>query len=224
MKHILKILILVFVFQNAISQTDTTKLVKYTPAFKFREGFYLHYEQMKENSPILKSRIVSNIRINDLNFFEKILQNKKILFYDEYGIKQEIKVEDLWGYSRKGTLYVQVEGEFNRIPVVGKVCHFVANVTVYKDRMYSPYDNYYNYNSTLRPQQTSYELKQFLLDFDTGRIMEYNMQTLSVILMRDSELYNEFNEIKKRKRKQLMFVYLRKYNEKHPLYIPVHYK
>ena len=197
------------------------KLVRYTPAFKFTAGLYLNFDQVKENNPILKSRIVTNIRITDLDFFEKVLIAKSLVYYDDYGIKQEIKVEDIWGYSRKGTIYIHVEGEFNRIPVVGKICHFVANITVYKDRAYSPYDPYYGYNSTLRPQQTSYELKQFIIDFETGKIMEYDYQTLSVILMRDPELYQEFNELKKRKRKQLKFLYLRKYNEKYPLYIPI---
>ena len=204
-----------------IAQTDTIKLVKYTPAFKFTEGFYFIFEQVKENKPMLKSRIVTNISIKDIDFFEKVLINKKIIYYDDYCIKQSIKTENIWGYCRKGTLYIQVESEFNRIPVVGNICHFVANITVYRDRYYNQYDPYYSYNSALRPQQASYELKQFIIDFETGKIMEYDYQTLSIILMRDNELYEEYEVLNKRKKKQQMFLYLRKFNEKHPLYIPI---
>ncbi|NOZ46016.1 MAG: hypothetical protein GXO79_04455 [Chlorobi bacterium] len=210
---------------NVFSQTDTTKLVKYTPAFKFTEGLYLNFDMFKTNNPILKSRIVTNISLKDIDFFDKIMLNKTISYYDDYGIKQEYRTDRIWGYSRKGTIFIQVEGEFNRIPVLGSISHFVANITVYKDRMYNPYDPYYSYSysSSFRQQQATYELRQFILDFDTGKIMEYDYQTLSIILMRDPELYEEFNALKKRKKKQLKFLYLRKYNEKHPLYIPVYY-
>ncbi len=221
---VIKIFFIISVFSTTgvFSQVDTTKLVKYSPAFKFTEGIYLNFDQVRENKPILKSRIVSDVNIRDIDFFEKVLRSKKIIYYDDYGIKQAYEIEKIWGYCRKGTLYIQVEGEFNRIPVVGKICHFVANITVYRDRYYNQYDPYYNYNSTLRPQQPSYELKQFLLDFETGSIMEYDYQTLSVILMRDPDLHEEFINFKKKKRKKLKFLYLRKYNEKHPLYIPIY--
>lgn len=223
MKQFLALFISIFFANNIlIAQADTTKLVKYTPAFKFTEGIYNTFEQVKENKPILKSRIVTNISIKDIAFFEKVLINKEIAYYDDYGIKQSVKTENIWGYCRKGTLYIQVEDEFNRIPVVGNICHFVANITVYRNRYYNQYDPYYSYSSTLRPQQVSYELKQFIIDFETSKIMDYDYQTLSIILMRDSELFEEYEALKKRKRKQLMFLYLRKYNEKHPLYIPVY--
>lgn len=217
------LLIILILTANSIliAQADTIRLVKYTPAFKFTEGIYYNFEQVKENKPILKSRVVTNVSIRDIDFFEKVLQNKEIAYYDDYGIKQSIITKNIWGYCRKGTLYIQVEGEFNRIPVVGSICHFVANITVYRDRYYNQYDPYYSYSSTLRPQQASYELKQFIIDFGTGKIMEYDYQTLSTILMRDSELFEEFNALKRRKKKQLMFLYLRKFNEKHPLYIPI---
>ena len=219
-----KYLILYFILNAffVFGQSDTTKLVKYSPSFKFTEGLYLNFAQVKENKPLLKSHIVTMVDIRDINFFEKILQNKIITYYNDYGIKQEIKTKNLWGYCRRGTLYIQIEGEFNRIPIIGSICHFVANVAVIRESAYNPYDPYSYYGSTLRQQQVTYELQQFILDFESGKIMQYNSKTLEVIFMRDAELYQEYTALRKKKKRQLKFLYLRKYNEKHPLYIPVY--
>ena len=50
--------------------------------------------------------------------------------------------------------------------------------------------------------------------------MEYDIENTELLLMRDSELYEEFVRLPNNKRKDLMFVYIRKYNEKNPLYLP----
>lgn len=204
---------------SLFGQADTTKLVKYGPGFKFEEGMYLNFQQVKNNTPIPKSRIETSVKLNDLDFFEKVLKDKEVSYFDDYGLKQTVKTLEIWGYSRRGSLYIQWGENFNRIPVVGSICHFVANIRVYNDRYYDPY--YYNYYTT--PAQTSTtELRQLMLDFETGKILEYNYDNLLVILMRDSELYEEYNSLRKRKKRDQKFLYVRKYNEKYPLYIPIH--
>jgi hypothetical protein len=218
--RIVKLLILfIFIYVNAYSQADTTKLVKYGAGVKFEDGLFLNFQQVKNNAPIPKSRIVTSVNLNDLDFFEKVLRDKIVSYFDEYGLKQEVKTIDIWGYSRKGSLYIQWGEVFNRIPVVGNICHFVANIRVYNDRYYDPYAS--NYYASPTPSST-YELKQLMLDFETGKILEYNYENLLVILMRDSELYEEYNSLKKRKKRDQRFLFVRKYNEKYPLYIPIH--
>jgi len=64
-------------------------------------------------------------------------------------------------------------------------------------------------------------MKQYLLDFDTGKIMEYDNNSVEVLLMKDPELYDEYMALGKRKKKQLKFYYIRKFNERNPLYLPV---
>ena len=39
--------------------------------------------------------------------------------------------------------------------------------------------------------------------------------------MKDPEVYDEFAHLSRGKKKDLLFVYIRKYNEKNPLYVPV---
>lgn len=219
MKHIFFSILFLSISIITIGQADTTKLVKYGPGFKFDEGIYLNFYQVKNNSPIPKTRIITTININDLDFFEKVLKDKTVSYYDEYGLKQEVKTSDIWGYSRRGSLYIQWGETFNRIPVVGNICHFVANIRVYNDRYYDPYYN--SYYTTPAPTTTT-ELRQLMLDFETGKVLDYNYENLLVILMRDQELYEEYNSLKKRKKRDEKFLYVRKYNEKYPLYIPIH--
>jgi len=217
---ILIIFIIIPYFLSA--QKDTTGMVKYSPEYKFKEGIFISFDQVKENKPVSKARIITSAKLDDIDYFEKVTSEKKIAFYDNNGIKQNIPTENIWGYCRNGTLYINWNDEFNRIPVVGKACHFIADVTVvHQNNYYDPY--YYSnpyYYPYRQPSYTTDELRQYILDFKTGKVMNYNQTSLLVILMNDPELYDEYNELKKRKRKKLKFYYLRKYNERNPLYLP----
>jgi len=63
-------------------------------------------------------------------------------------------------------------------------------------------------------------LRQYLIDFETGKIYEFDVESVKVLIMRDPELYEEFVKLTKKKQKELMFVYIRKFNERNPLYLP----
>jgi hypothetical protein len=39
--------------------------------------------------------------------------------------------------------------------------------------------------------------------------------------MKDNKLYEEYIQLPRKKKRDLMFVYIRKFNEDNPLYIPV---
>jgi len=65
----------------------------------------------------------------------------------------------------------------------------------------------------------SKEMRQYILDFDTGKIYQYNVQSFEVLLMRDIKLFDEFNQLKRRKKKKMLFFYIRKFNERNPLYL-----
>ncbi len=214
-------------------------LVKYTPDFRFTDGIYLNFDQVKMNKPIPKAKILTSVDYNDREFFKKVLEPGKIYFYDNMGVRQEVAMNNIWGYSRNGVLYVQIQGNFNRITFVGSICHFVADVTTYDSRYYnspygyydpyySPYgySNYYNpYNPYYYPYGQSNmsrtELKQYIIDFESGKILEFDVENTELLLMKDSTLYDEYVQLSRKKKKELMFVYIRKFDENNPLYIPV---
>ena len=218
---------------------DKEGMVKYTPEFRFTDGIYLNFEQVKMNSPIPKAKLLTSVDYNDREFFKKIFEMEKIYFYDNMGVRQEVAKNSIWGYARNGVLYVQIQEGFNRITFVGSICHFVADVTTYDsgysnspygyyDPYYSPYgySNYYSpYSSYGSPYRQSSmprtELKQYLIDFESGKLLEFDVENTALLLMKDTALYDEYIQLSRKKKKDLMFVYIRKYNEKNPLYIPI---
>jgi hypothetical protein len=218
-------------------------MVKYTPDFRFRDGIYLNFDQVKLNSPIPKAKILTSTDYNDREFFQKLFESGKIYFYDNMGIRQEIEKNSIWGYSRNGILYIQIQENFNRITFIGSICHFVADITTYDSRYnyypygyYDPYSYYspyspYGYGSYYSPYGSYYspyrqgnmarnELKQYIIDFESGKILEFDVENTELLLMKDSQLYEEYVQLSRKKKKDLMFVYIRKFNEKNPLYLP----
>jgi hypothetical protein len=211
---------------NAQTDTIKPKRVPFSEDFRFKDGIYLNIEDVKRNNPIPKERIITNLNENDYKFFETLLENDAISVLDEMGVKQEIKVKDIWGYSQNGMLFIKYNSQFNRIPVFGSICHFIADKT-YLDNRYNPYSYNYNsyyYNPYYYPntQTVKTELRQYILDMETGQIMDYTHENLEIILARDKTLYEEFVKLKTKKKRQLKFLYLRKYNEENPFYFSIY--
>lgn len=212
------------------AQSDSVRRVKYTPDFRFRDGIYLNFNQVKNNNAIPASRIRSNTDPYDMNFFKNLVENKTITFFDEFGSKNDVKTENIWGFAQDGKLYINYNGEFNRIPIVGRFGHFIADLTVYEsyndpyNRNY--YDNYYNsynsyYNRPYNRRTRSKEMRQYLVNFKSGQVIDFQRDEVKVILMEDPELFDEFSSLRKKKQKELMFFFIRRFNEKYPLLIPV---
>lgn len=226
MRKVFIILLIIFPL-TALAQPDSSnvKKVKFNLDFRFKDGIFMNIEDVKRNNPIPKARIITDLNYDDYAFFDKLLETSVVSVLDNMGQKSDIPVKDIWGYSQNGMLFVSWNGEFNRIPVFGNVCHFIADKT-YVDYRNSPYYNSYNYyyNPYYYPnnQSVKTELRQYLIDMETGKIFDYNYKNLEAIISRDTELYEEFVKLKKKKKRQLKFLYLRKYNEKHPFYFTIY--
>ena len=94
----------------------------------------------------------------------------------------------------------------------------------YYDPYYSPYGYYggYPYGSYSTPSHTTRsELKQYVFDFETGKVLDFNVSNVELLLMKDPSVYDEYVQLPSQKKKELMIVYIRKFNEKNPLYLPV---
>ena len=232
-------------FSN-VSGQDSYDTVKYTPDFRFKDGIYLNFEQVKANSPIPKAKLLTSADYNDRDFFDKIFGSDKIYYYDEVGLRKEVDKNNIWGFSRNGVLYTMIQGNFNRITFMGSICHFVADITTYDNRYnnyyspygyydpysygnyynpysyyggYSPYGSYYSpYNRSSAPRN---ELKQYVIEFETGKVLEFTPDNVALLLMKDPSLYDEYIQLSRKKKKEQMFLYVRKFNEKNPLYLPV---
>ena len=114
-KFILCVFALSVGVSGVINGQEKREMVKYTPDFRFTDGIYLNFDQVKTNSPIPKAKILTSTDYNDKDFFKNLLSGKKIYFYDGMGIRQEVETNSIWGYARNGVLNIQVQGNFNRI-------------------------------------------------------------------------------------------------------------
>ena len=85
-----------------LAQDTPPGKIKYTPDFRFRDGIYSNFNMVRQNHPIPVSRIVTDIGLNDREFYEKITEEKFIVFYDDNGVQQQIRSKEIWGYARNG--------------------------------------------------------------------------------------------------------------------------
>lgn len=206
-------------FPTEVFCQQKKKMVEYTPEFKFKEGVYITFDQVLNNKPVFKTRVISKIDANDLEYFTKVLSGETIQYFDDYGIQQTIKISDIWGYCRKGMIFINWLGEFNRIPVVGNISYFAAVVSVSDSRFPDTYDTFYP--AMTSPDSRQEEMRQYLIDFETGMVLDYSFDNVVELLKKDNELYEEYKALKKRKKKNMTFVYVRKYNTRHPISFPV---
>jgi predicted acetyltransferase len=199
--------ILLFFTSRLCAQTDS---IPYSKDFNFKEGLYLSYADFRNNDPIPKTKIQTNYDKNALDFFKQETAKTEIKYLDASGVEQTVRTNKLWGYCSNNGIYINYGRDFSKIMVVGSICHFTATVETYV----GGYDHYTGAPANIR----SYQLEQFVIDSRTGKVGSFTLVNMEALLKQDDALYNEFMKLSKRKRKDMMFVYLRKFNEKYPLY------
>jgi hypothetical protein len=214
-------LFVLFIFLSACACAFAqTRMVQYSRDFEFKEGIYLTVFNFKNNSPIIRSKISFNSNKNDKDFFNYVLARNILTYTDSAGKEEHIQTEKVWGYFSNGTLYINYGTGFNRVAVIGSLCHFVAVMPtrIGMNDPFTPFNPYQPYGS-MQPRYV-YATNQYVLDFESGSVFEFDVTHMEVLLQRDVALYNEFMALKKKQKRDSIFLYLRKYNEKHPVYFP----
>lgn len=202
-------LVCLFVSSFVYSQTAP---VAYTRDFEFTEGLYLTFQHFKNNLPIAKSAIISDNSKTDTDFLKNETEKKQISYLGLSGNETKIETSSIWGYYQNRSLYIHYNNKFNRVNNIGTLIHFTAVVIstiTFMDPMYSNYGI----------KTTTDELRQYIYDTETHKVVPLDVKNLSELLKRDAELSAEYEALKKREKMDSQFIYLRKYNEKHPLLI-----
>jgi len=187
-------------------------MVQYDQSFQFREGIFLTFKDFKNNTAVPNSAIVTNLNPNSPDFYNELLTDKVIKLKTASDSIVDWKTNEIWGFCRNGNIYINYQNDFYRIPVLGSLSYFVAKVVV-RNSFYDPWNG-------VPTDQYQTELRQFILDFETGDIYDFELENFLKLLQRDEQLYTEFTKLKKRKQRDQMFIYLRKYNDAHPIYFP----
>ena len=203
-----------------LAQTDS---VAYSHEFPLKEGVYLSYTDFRRNQPVPKEAIQSKEDKTQLDFIGKsVADNKEIVVLID-SAERKLETAKLWGYSQNNTVYLNYESKFYRVPVFGNISHFIGTVEVYN------YNNMGLYGGGIYGMGVGMpvggakqrEVRQFIFDFYSGEIMDYNLSNVEMLISRDMKLYEEFMKLKKSRRKEMMLMYLRKFNAAHPISFPV---
>lgn len=200
------ILFFVGIYFPSFAQTDS---VAFYHGYEFDEGIYLNIQQFKTNAPISKQAIVSQLNKNEIDFFSQLIEQKEIVYTTEKGEEKTISSDNLWGFCQNRGVYVFFNNDFHRLNVIGSICLFSANVRVATA-----------YSDPMMMGARVEELRQFVFSLKSPQIFEFNANTMTQLLKDDTELYNQFAVLKKRKREGAIFVFLRKYNQRNPFYVP----
>lgn len=218
------IYILIFVVCGFLKNFAQGDSIAFTNEFVLKEGVYLSYTDFRKNMPVPKESIQSKEDKTQLDFISKaVVDNKEILVLYN-GTENKLETKKLWGYCQNNTVYLNYEGKFYRVPVFGNISHFLGTVEVYNYNNYGMYGGMYGgmgggmYGPSTPIKQR--EMRQFIFDFYSGEIMDYTLSNVEILVSRDMKLYEEFMQMKKSKRRDMMMMYVRKFNLAHPIYFP----
>jgi hypothetical protein len=191
----------------AKAQSDSVAL---KPEFGVRDGMYLSYDDFRHNRLIPKEEIVSNIDREQLEFMSKSLMGEKVSFLNN-GTQVTIESKRVWGYFQNNVFYINYAEEFYRVPVFGAISYFLADVKVPSVGYYDPRFGYMGGGTTT-------EIREFLLNYYDGRVMNFSMDAVEERMSVDKELYQEFKALSHKKQREQLHRYLRKFNAQHPVY------
>ena len=175
------------------------------------DGIYLTYDDFRRGRAIAREQIVSDISKDQLEFIGKVMSLEKVSYMAAGGL-QSAQTSTAWGFFQNKTLYVNFRGEFFRVPVFGSICYLVATVTLINGGFYDPMFGY-GVNST-----RTKEIREFIINYYDGLVTEFTMEKAEELLARDADLFAEFKKLSRRKRKEQVNRYIRRYNEQHPVY------
>lgn len=192
------------------SQNDS---VAYGKNFALNEGLYLTYSDLRHNWPIPKEKISTKINKNQLDFYTQLIEDESIVYAERDGSTAKINSGKVWGFCQNNAIYININRSFYRIPVFGAICYFVGLVQI---TAYSPGYNVFINNSG----GNATEMREFILEFYTGKLYEFSPELLEELLKQDEVLLKEYSALTKKKRREQASKFIRNFNEKHPVYFP----
>lgn len=239
--------LILFLSLNSIYATAQQK-VAYSPDFKFREGIYLSFEDFKNNDPIPVTHILSDFDIRSIDYLLNVLHSDSFTYYDNLFEERRAAVNKVWGFCANNKINVginTVDGsnrweDRNWFPLlsVGAYSYFTAiifvtrfmppapgammptgGISMYNDPMFNNQGNYYQESVPI----------QMLLDFSkgeyiqlaTGDLTSISPKLMAELLRKDEVLLREYVDMSGRDQKQTSMFYIRKFNQRNPIYFPV---
>jgi len=192
-----------------------------TLPFRFKDGIYEDFSQVRRNNPVPKENLLIAEDFADPEFYKRILKSNKIIYSTAGGSTKYIDNRKVWGFASDGILHVHWKGYYSPVYMLGTIsCFFLHDLQfdIYKNIIFMHYGfekeiSDENGNTVVRYR----DLKKYLLDFRTGRIMKLNVRNLSRLINSETELFSEYRKLPRAGREAQIFLYIRNFNEKNPL-------
>jgi len=168
-------------------------------------GVYMSVEELKFGVPSYQIHQLYKSRHDDNFSIKKWSRTTRMLVIN--GVGKRISLRDsVFCVMEDGDMRVCRGGRFHTVYEFGRVCYFRESYPMVKDQM-SPVVT-----------ETYGTAEYFLLDLESGMILDYSLNSVESLIKSDVELLKEFRSIRKlKKRKSLMYLYIEKYNSRNPL-------
>lgn len=215
MKGLISLVSGLFIAFNCLAQGKDS--IVFSKNFALNEGLYINYADLRHNWPIPKEKISTKIDKNQLDFYTKLIESENINYIERDGSQAKIYSGDVWGFCQNNVVYINYKRTFFRIPLFGAISYFIASVEI---NVASPGYNPFINSSGGTGTNGAREIREFLLEFYSGNLIEFSFDDLELLLKKDEAIYNEFRNLSKKKKKEQVSKYIRLYNEKHPIYFP----
>jgi len=213
LRHLIVLIVFVAIGFSVNAQVDT--LVRYTPNFQFKDGVYMSIEEFQANCPSL---VQSDIYDRKGRPAEGLWTENKKLYVLRNDSLDLLPMNDIWGFSERGKVYLVKDGRQKRLQIIGSICHIVLIEEVEDFTNNTNYGrNRYNSRSIVREVN-----QEYIIDFELGELVKFNLDNFLNVLSRDDMMFQEFEKIKTKKaREQMKFHFLTRYNDKYPIYLSI---
>lgn len=204
MKHVL--LLWILLAGGAVLAQDS---MRYSAGYAFKEGVYLDFQAFRNNAPNIPKSALTTAQGQPVDDLRNT--GGKLFRPDSTGQRVRLDLERTWGFCNGGVVYVRAGNGFSRIGLMGSLAHLVYDATY---RSFDPY---------MVNGATTYTVEeQRFLDMATGAFLPVSAAGIHPVLTRDPILREEFDALpkKQRKRNETLFLFMRHYNDRHPLYFP----
>lgn len=200
------LLLLTLLATGAVRGQDS---VRYSANYVFHDGIYLDFHDFRGNRPAIPKEALTTQqgqRVAELR-----TAGNRLYYPDSTGERVRIDLDRSWGFCDQGVVYIRAGNGFPRIGLMGSLAHLVYDATY---RNFDPYMYGGGTNYTVEEQR--------FLDMLTGAFLPVNAAGIYPVLSRDALLKEEFDSLPKRqqKRPETVFLFMRRYNDRHPLYFP----
>jgi hypothetical protein len=202
-------LAIIFIWSSDISaQSDT--LGRYSPGFKFKDGIYLGFEDFKRNCPAIPMK---DLRDRYGTSVPRIDESQG-LYYSLDDTLRYIDPNKIFGFSDQGKVSLGHEGNFDRLVVIGTLCHIVQREIVIDYNR----GGLNEFNSMPVRREVR---REYILDMRTGELSPMKPSSLDYHIADDSSIASSYAKLSQRQRKATVYSTLHAYNREYPLYFSI---